>query len=179
MVSFATIKSSRIITSSKCQLPKQWNFVWTRALDNVPSGFGRDPTCFLAKYWSIDITRGSYKISRDKKSQDKNVMDFNVADSVRRNIKVLVTKTRYTVANDFIFYKIMWIIIYGMVRIIFGGQVFCQLVNLYWLTEQGSTEFRTPLCVILATPLLSATSTPLSIMNQLLGSCKHSVPAVN
>ena len=28
---------------------------------------------------------------------------------------------------------------------------FCQLVNLS--TEQGSTEFRTPLCVILATPL--------------------------
>ena len=45
-----------------------------------------------------------------------------------------------------------------MVRIIFGGQVFCQLVNLP--TEQGSTEFRTPplfgtpLCVILATPLI-------------------------
>ena len=29
-----------------------------------------------------------------------------------------------------------------MVRVIFGGQVFCQLVNLS--TEQGSTEFRTP-----------------------------------
>ena len=27
----------------------------------------------------------------------KNVTDFNVADSVRRDIKVLVTKTRYTV----------------------------------------------------------------------------------
>ena len=39
-----------------------------------------------------------------------------------------------------------------MVRVIFGGQVFCQLVNLPG-TEQGPTEFRTPLCVILATPL--------------------------
>ena len=66
----------------------------------VPSGFGRDSTCFLAKYLSIDITRGSYKISRDKKSRDKNVTDFNVADSVRRDIKVLVTKTRYTVFNN-------------------------------------------------------------------------------
>ena len=40
-----------------------------------------------------------------------------------------------------------------MVRVIFDGQVFCQLVDL--CTEQGSTEFRTPLCVILATPLES------------------------
>ena len=34
----------------------------------------------------------------------KNVTDFNVADSVRRDIKVLVTKTSYTVslfATDF------------------------------------------------------------------------------
>ena len=97
MVSFATIKSSRVITSMKCQLPKQRNFVWTRALDNVASGFGRVSTYFLAKYRNIGITRGSYKISRDKKSRDKNVTDFNVADSVRRDIKVLVTKTRYTV----------------------------------------------------------------------------------
>ena len=66
----------------------------------VPSGFGRDSTFFLAKYLSIYITRGSYKISRDKKSQDKNVTDFNVADSVRRDIKVLVTKTRYTVSSN-------------------------------------------------------------------------------
>ena len=29
----------------------------------------------------------------------KNVTDFNVADSVRRDIKVLVTKTRYTVST--------------------------------------------------------------------------------
>ena len=50
MVSFAIIKSSRVITFIKCQLPKQWNFVWTRALDNVPSGYGRDPTYFLLKY---------------------------------------------------------------------------------------------------------------------------------
>ena len=76
MVSFAIIKSSRVITSSKNQFPKQWNSVWTHAIDNVPSGFGRDPTCFLAKYWSIDITRGSYKISRDKKSRDKKCNGF-------------------------------------------------------------------------------------------------------
>ena len=50
MVSFATIKSSRVITSIERQLPKQRNFVLIRALDNVASGFGRDPTCFLAKY---------------------------------------------------------------------------------------------------------------------------------
>ena len=47
MVSFATIKSLHVISCIKCQLPKQWNFVWTRALDNAASGFGRDPTCFL------------------------------------------------------------------------------------------------------------------------------------
>ena len=76
MVSFATIKSSRVVTSIKCQLPKQRNFVWTRALDNVASGFGRDSTCFLAKYCSIGITRGSYKISRDKKSRDKKCNVF-------------------------------------------------------------------------------------------------------
>ena len=92
MVSFTIIKSSCVITSSKCQLQKQWNFVWTRALDNVPSGFGRYPTCFLAKYWSIDIAPGSHKISRDKSHEINNVTDFNVADSVRRDIKVLVTR---------------------------------------------------------------------------------------
>ena len=97
MVSFAIIKSLCIITSSKCQLSKQWNFIWTRALHNVPSGFGRDPTRFLAKYCSIDIARGSYITSCDKTSRDKNVTDFNVADSLRCDIKVLVTKTRYTV----------------------------------------------------------------------------------
>ena len=102
MVSFATIKSSRVITSIKCQLSKQRNFIWTRALDNVASGFGRDPTCFLAKYWSIGITRGSYKISRDKNSRDKNVTDFNVADYMRRDIKVLMTKTHYTVHDVFL-----------------------------------------------------------------------------
>ena len=32
-----------------------------------------------------------------KSHEIKNVTDFNVADSVRRDIKVLVTKTRYTV----------------------------------------------------------------------------------
>ena len=32
-----------------------------------------------------------------KNHEIKNVTDFNVADSVRRDIKVLVTKTRYTV----------------------------------------------------------------------------------
>ena len=31
------------------------------------------------------------------KSHEINVTDFNVADSVRRDIKVLATKTRYTV----------------------------------------------------------------------------------
>ena len=31
------------------------------------------------------------------KSRDKNVTDFNVADYVRSDIKLLVTKTRYTV----------------------------------------------------------------------------------
>ena len=97
MASFAIIKSSCVITFIKCQLPKQWNFVWTRALYNVHSGFGRDSTCFLAKYLSIDITRGSYKISRVKTHEIKNVTDFNVADSVRRDIKVLVTKTSYMV----------------------------------------------------------------------------------
>ena len=102
MVSFAIIKSSHVITSIKCQLPKQWSFVWTRALDNVPSEFGRDPTCFLAKYWSIDITQSSYKISRDKKLWDKNVTDFSVMDSVRRNIIVLVAKTHYTVIQNWI-----------------------------------------------------------------------------
>ena len=40
-------------------------------LDSVPSGFERDPTCFLAKYLSkVDIARGSHQISRDKKSRD-------------------------------------------------------------------------------------------------------------
>ena len=43
-----------------------------------------------------------------------------------------------------------------MALVIFGAQMFCQLVNLP--TEQGSTEFRTPLCVILATPLVSIPS---------------------
>ena len=33
-------------------------------------------------------------------SRDKNVTDFNVADSVRRDIKVLVTKTRYTITGQ-------------------------------------------------------------------------------
>ena len=37
------------------------------------------------------------QISHDKKSRDKNVTDYNVADSVRRDIKVIVTKTRCTV----------------------------------------------------------------------------------
>ena len=32
-----------------------------------------------------------------KSHEIKNVTDFNVADSVRRDIKVLMTKTRYTV----------------------------------------------------------------------------------
>ena len=32
-----------------------------------------------------------------KSHEIKNVTDFNVADSVRHDIKVLVTKTRYTV----------------------------------------------------------------------------------
>ena len=32
-----------------------------------------------------------------KSHEIKNVTDFNVADSVRRDVKVLVTKTRYTV----------------------------------------------------------------------------------
>ena len=32
-----------------------------------------------------------------KSHEIKNVTDFNVADSVRRDIKVLATKTRYTV----------------------------------------------------------------------------------
>ena len=32
-----------------------------------------------------------------KSHEIKNVMDFNVADSVRYDVKVLVTKTRYTV----------------------------------------------------------------------------------
>ena len=35
-----------------------------------------------------------------KSHEIKNVTDFNVADSVRRDIKVLITKTRYIV-NDF------------------------------------------------------------------------------
>ena len=34
---------------------------------------------------------------RDKSHEIKNVTDFNVVDSVRRDIEVLVTKTRYTV----------------------------------------------------------------------------------
>ena len=33
-------------------------------------------------------------------------------------------------ANDY-FSNIMWMIIYWMVRVTFGGQVFCQVVNLY------------------------------------------------
>ena len=99
IASFATIKSSRAITSTKCQLPpKQRNFVWTRALDNAAPGSGRDPTRFLAKYWSIGTTRGSHKIPRDKKAtRQKNVADLNATDLVRRDTKVLVTKTRYTV----------------------------------------------------------------------------------
>ena len=39
-----------------------------------------------------------------------------------------------------------------MVCVIFGGQVFSQVVNLS--TEQGSAEFKTLLYVILAMPLL-------------------------
>ena len=35
-----------------------------------------------------------------KSHEIKNVTDFNVADSVRRDIKVLVTKTRYTVVKQ-------------------------------------------------------------------------------
>ena len=35
-----------------------------------------------------------------KSHEMKNVTDFNVADSVRRDIKVLVTKTRYTVNGE-------------------------------------------------------------------------------
>ena len=34
-----------------------------------------------------------------KSPEIKNVTDFNVADSVRRDIKVLMTKTRYTVVR--------------------------------------------------------------------------------
>ena len=37
-----------------------------------------------------------------KTHEIKNVTDFNVADSVRRDIKVLVTKTRYTVFLDIV-----------------------------------------------------------------------------
>ena len=33
MVSFAAIKSSHVITYIKCQLPKEWNFIWTRAFE--------------------------------------------------------------------------------------------------------------------------------------------------
>ena len=36
-----------------------------------------------------------------KSDEIKNVTDFNVADSVRHDIKVLVTKTRYTVLGIF------------------------------------------------------------------------------
>ena len=43
-----------------------------------------------------------------------------------------------------------------MVCVIFGGQVFCQSVNLS--TELGSTKFRTPFCVTLATPLMPSKS---------------------
>ena len=39
-----------------------------------------------------------------------------------------------------------------MVRVIFGGQVLS--VSESVCTEQGYTEFRTPLCVILAMPLV-------------------------
>ena len=55
----------------------------------------------VMKYSSIvDIARGSHKISHVIKSHEiKNVTDFNVADSVRRDIKVLATKTRYTVVE--------------------------------------------------------------------------------
>ena len=53
----------------------------------------------LSEILKYRITRGSYKISHDKSHEIKNVTDFNVVDSVRRDIKVLVTKTRYTVCG--------------------------------------------------------------------------------
>ena len=43
MVSFVIIKSSCVITSIKCQLPKQWNFVWTCALDMFLQGLEETP----------------------------------------------------------------------------------------------------------------------------------------
>ena len=36
-------------------------------------------------------------MSRDKSHEIKNVTDFSAADSVRQDIKVLMTKTCYTV----------------------------------------------------------------------------------
>ena len=45
-------------------------------------------------------------------------------------------------ANDY-FSNIMWMIIYWMVRVTFGGQMFCQVVNLYLYWEK-TAEFRTP-----------------------------------
>ena len=50
-------------------------------LDNVPSGFGNDPSQNIEV--AIDIARGSHKISRDKIIHDiKNLIDLNVAISM-------------------------------------------------------------------------------------------------
>ena len=59
------------------------------------------------------------------KSRDKNVTDFNVVDSVRHDIKVLVTKTRYTVLsasvlNDYTQMGMILVTTFVM-KIIFGN----------------------------------------------------------
>ena len=51
--------------------------------DYLPSRSGSDSTCFLVKYLSIDIPRGTCKISQDKITYEmKIIMNFNVANSV-------------------------------------------------------------------------------------------------
>lgn len=65
--------------------------------DDVPSGFQssfeRNPAHFVVKYSSINIARrtsqGIKNLTRQIKSRDKTVTDFNIANSIIRDNKVL------------------------------------------------------------------------------------------
>ena len=65
--------------------------------DDVPSGFESsfesNPARFVVKYSSMNIARrtsqGIKNLTRQIKPQDKTVTDFNVANSIRHENKVL------------------------------------------------------------------------------------------
>ena len=75
--------------------------------DYAPSGFqnsfGNDPACFVVKYSSITLhgePHKELKISQDGLSQEiKVTTDFKVANNMKRENKVLVLKSHYTVYN--------------------------------------------------------------------------------